>query len=157
MFVIVYWLKLASEKVVPESVTAKTPLSDNNVVCMSTHTSHQNPCNELFVIYTLNVLANASNNNYPNDLLVFCLYCITFCCLNCLCSFPVWCLGKAVGFDCIGSWSSLSHLLWFYYMIPLVFILVAILNFDNFKMWHTGTMYHQNVNIRLVIKHGRCG
>ena len=30
MFVIVYWLKLTSEKVVPQSITAKTPLSDNN-------------------------------------------------------------------------------------------------------------------------------
>ena len=30
MFVIVYWLELISEKVVPGSITAKTPLSDHN-------------------------------------------------------------------------------------------------------------------------------
>ena len=30
MFVIVYQIKLISEKVVPESITAKTPFSDHN-------------------------------------------------------------------------------------------------------------------------------
>ena len=30
MLVVVYWLNLTSEKVVPVSVTVKTPLSDNN-------------------------------------------------------------------------------------------------------------------------------
>ena len=29
---------------------------------------------------------------------------VSFCSLNCLCSFPVWCLGKYVELDCIGSW-----------------------------------------------------
>ena len=51
----------------------------------------------------LKILTNASINNYVTDLLAFRLYCITLCRLNCLCSFPVWCLGKDVGFDCIGS------------------------------------------------------
>ena len=27
-------------------------------------------------------------------------------------------------------------------------ILVAILDFDDFKTWHTGTIHHQNVNIK---------
>ena len=30
---------------------------------------------------------------------------------HCLCSFPVWCLGKEMEFDCIGSWSLPLHLL----------------------------------------------
>ena len=39
------------------------------------------------------------------------LYCFTWCRLNCLYSFPVWCLGQDVAFACIGSWSLLFHLL----------------------------------------------
>ena len=34
----------------------------------------------------------------------------SICCLDCLCSFAVWCLGKDVEFDCIGSWSLPFHL-----------------------------------------------
>ena len=37
---------------------------------------------------------------------VFILYC-----LNCMCSFPVWCLRQDVEFDCVGSWSLPFHLL----------------------------------------------
>ena len=40
-----------------------------------------------------------------------------------------------------------------YYMIALVFLL-AILNFDNFLKWHTGSINYQTVNIKLlVMKH----
>ena len=39
------------------------------------------------------------------------LCCFTLCCLNRLYSFPVWCLGQDVKFDCIGSWSLHFHLL----------------------------------------------
>ena len=31
--------------------------------------------------------------------------CFILCSLNCLYSFPVWCLGQDVAFDCIGSWN----------------------------------------------------
>ena len=30
---------------------------------------------------------------------------LILCHLNCMCSFPVWCLGQDVVFDCVGSWS----------------------------------------------------
>ena len=33
------------------------------------------------------------------------------CCLNCMCPFPIWCLGQDVEFDCIGSWALPFHLL----------------------------------------------
>ena len=31
------------------------------------------------------------------------LLALRLCCFNCLCSFPIWCLGKDVEFDCIDS------------------------------------------------------
>ena len=37
------------------------------------------------------------NNNYATDLFAFCLNCFTLCRLNCLCSFPVWCLRAGCG------------------------------------------------------------
>ena len=44
-------------------------------------------------------------------LLAFRLWCFILCCLNCLCSFPVWCLEPDVEYDCIGSWLLSFHLL----------------------------------------------
>ena len=45
------------------------------------------------------------------DLLVFLLCCLTLSYLDFLGSFPAWCLGKVVEFDCIGSWSLPFNLL----------------------------------------------
>ena len=93
--------------------------------------------------FMLKILINASNNNYATDLLAFLIYCLTLCRLKCLCFFPVWCLGKDVGFDFYRFLVIAFSSSWLNYMI-------AILDFDNFKMWHTGTMHmhHQNVNIK---------
>ena len=44
-------------------------------------------------------------------LLAFRLCCFTLCRLDCLCSFPVWCLGQDVKFDYTGSRSLPFHLL----------------------------------------------
>ena len=43
--------------------------------------------------------------------LLVCRQCSVFFIQSCLCSFPLWCLGNYVEFDCIGSWSLPFHLL----------------------------------------------
>ena len=42
------------------------------------------------------------------------------CSLKGMCSFPIWCLGQDVEFDCIGSWSLPFHLLWFCVSLPIL-------------------------------------
>ena len=42
---------------------------------------------------------------------ICCERAVRLCCFNCLCSFPVWCLGQDVEFDCIGPWWLPCHLL----------------------------------------------
>ena len=61
--------------------------------------------NMIFICWTLLLvdLTMASNNSAHAG-----IYAI----INCLCSFPVWCLGQDVEFDCICSCQLPFHLLW---------------------------------------------
>ena len=61
----------------------------------------------------------------------YCSCCSYFMRLNCICCFPIWCLGQDVEFGYIGSWSLPFHLLYFKVVTPLCWIVLS----DPFSSW----------------------